>query len=473
MIDNLLRSTTPWLGNVIAVGSSVLIASIKISLIVLAVRSAAPLLHRTSAAVRRLALFGVLLCALIALPAELLLRGRKFSVPLPRLPAAAPVAPEVPRASAPSIHAPVTRTPRVRSTVTVPVAPLLALVWVLGMLALAWREWRAERAIHRVCSRAVRLCGETWDEDARLACTALGVTRIPSLRISDDTDGPFVSGLFRPVVVVPRASPSWSDECRRSVLLHEFSHVAQRDLAVRAIARLTCIVYWFNPIIWWVAARVMVECERAADDLVLASGVRPSAYAATLLEAAEQMMSGIAPIRAVAFIRRSVLHERVTAIVSAAVTRRATTRSMTWATIIAGVLLGVALGCVGAARRVESVPMHTVAPQRAATSLLPRNASLARSNHKITSPQVPAPSLVPFNESAEPDIVGALIRALSDSSSHVRAAAARSLGRFEDPRIERALRAAITDDDVYVREQVDASLVRIVRASGIVRAAIK
>ena len=59
---------------------------------------------------------------------------------------------------------------------------------------------------------------------------------------------PMTWGWLRPVVLLPADSATWSDDRRRSVLLHELAHVRRRDWLADSIARAACALYWFNPL---------------------------------------------------------------------------------------------------------------------------------------------------------------------------------------------------------------------------------
>ncbi len=86
----------------------------------------------------------------------------------------------------------------------------------------------------------------------------------------DAVAGPVVQGFARPRVLLPaRLVRSWRSEDLDSVLLHELIHLRRRDPAVRALANLLQIVYFFHPLVWWVGRRLAAECERACDDAVV------------------------------------------------------------------------------------------------------------------------------------------------------------------------------------------------------------
>ena len=70
------------------------------------------------------------------------------------------------------------------------------------------------------------------------------------------------------------------------MLLHELAHIQRGDLPLQTLLLLACALQWFNPLIWLAYRRLIIERERACDDMVLAAGVRPATYARDLLQTA-------------------------------------------------------------------------------------------------------------------------------------------------------------------------------------------
>ena len=150
-------------------------------------------------------------------------------------------------------------------------------------------------------------------EDCR---SQLGLRREVRVRFHPHGISPFIAGLFQPVVYLPSHSQNWSEDTLRMVLLHELGHVARRDLWTNLAAQCACLVYWFNPFVWWLRSRLMAQCEFACDARVIAAGTDPGHYASALCDVAESAslpqaalaMAGRAPLRA--RVERVVCHHR-------------------------------------------------------------------------------------------------------------------------------------------------------------------
>ncbi|MEX0912856.1 MAG: M56 family metallopeptidase, partial [Gemmatimonadota bacterium] len=131
---------------------------------------------------------------------------------------------------------------------------------------------------------------------------------------SADAEIAFTTGVLNPAIVVPASSDGWTEERRRAVLMHELAHVRRRDLLIHHISRWACAVYWVNPLAWTGARRLRAESERAADDLVLGVGTRPSDYADHLLQIISAARPGPMPGAVLPLARRREFEGRILAI---------------------------------------------------------------------------------------------------------------------------------------------------------------
>jgi beta-lactamase regulating signal transducer with metallopeptidase domain len=168
-----------------------------------------------------------------------------------------------------------------------PIAFLVAL-WAFGAFAVLARLGIGLARARRIAKNA-RLV-----EVRRIGANGVPIganeTRIDGrtveIRSTAALDTPAVTGLFKPVILLPREADAWSAERRELVIAHELAHVARRDCLASALAQIAVAMHWFDPLAWIANRRLRIERELAADDHVLDGGATASSYAQHLLELA-------------------------------------------------------------------------------------------------------------------------------------------------------------------------------------------
>lgn len=166
---------------------------------------------------------------------------------------------------------------------------LLLLAWSVGTsLGLAWLGIGVVGAWH-IARRARPVTDPTWNRLLDRLLTACHFHRTVSVRECSRISVPMTWGLRRPVILIPADSVNWSEETRRSVLLHELGHIRRGDCLTHLLGRLACMVYWFHPLVWLAAQKSRKASEQAADDMVLASDIAPPDYANHLVDIAAQL----------------------------------------------------------------------------------------------------------------------------------------------------------------------------------------
>jgi beta-lactamase regulating signal transducer with metallopeptidase domain len=223
----------------------------------------------------------------------------------------------------------------------------MPLVWATGLCVLSLRLFAA-RAILWITERAAALICSTSQNEAiqdplaialRAAHLQLALSRPVTLLIHAKKSIPMVWGILHCRLLLPADARRWSSEQLRSVLLHELAHIKRGDTVAQSVAQIACALHWFNPLAWFAAWRLSAESEQACDDLVLAGGVRPSAYAGHLLD----IVTGLSPSRwtqscGLAMARKSSLEGRLAAMLSENLNRRDVS------VVVAAISLAIAAG---------------------------------------------------------------------------------------------------------------------------------
>ena len=143
----------------------------------------------------------------------------------------------------------------------------LALAWLtgagVGLLRLLIGLW----AVH-LCRRRSRPV-----DDADLARlldevrTSMGCRRRVEIREAPDFTAPATAGWWNAVILLPEDWRSWDRQERRAVFAHELAHVCRDDYVTGIVARVALALHFYHPLVHWLAARLQLEQELAADAL--------------------------------------------------------------------------------------------------------------------------------------------------------------------------------------------------------------
>lgn len=176
-----------------------------------------------------------------------------------------------------------------------PTISLWIAIWVCGMCGvvtfLVWSRLRLASALRGDALRPSKTLQRRLDTLQRSTGYWLDV----EVSVSSVAAVPFCFGSIRPAIVFPEAWEEWPEERLEVALRHEFAHIQRHDLSTLALARWSCAICWFNPLVWWAATRLRDEAEQAADDLVLAGPAPASRYATHLLAMAEDCQAAALP----------------------------------------------------------------------------------------------------------------------------------------------------------------------------------
>lgn len=142
-------------------------------------------------------------------------------------------------------------------------------LWALGSVALLlrwWSQWRAVRASLRFAPH-------------------LPMNLPIPVRVTPAALTPGVFGVFRPVLVLPRAVLNELPQSQlQAVLAHEMCHVRRRDNLTATLHKWVEIIFWFHPLVWWIGANLLREREAACDEAVIDDGHEQSVYAESILQ---------------------------------------------------------------------------------------------------------------------------------------------------------------------------------------------
>ena len=93
----------------------------------------------------------------------------------------------------------------------------------------------------------------------------LGCHQPVEIRDVPELTTPATAGWWRPVILLPDDWRSWDDADRRAVLAHELAHIHRWDYAAGVVTRLALAIEFYHPLVHWMARRIQLQQELAAD----------------------------------------------------------------------------------------------------------------------------------------------------------------------------------------------------------------
>lgn len=147
----------------------------------------------------------------------------------------------------------------------------LFLVWALGVSILGFQLWKVNRKFIR---------GYVQNDQTKYAHTlqslkeckeTMGIKRVIELKVTDLVDGPALTGIIRPQILLPAFIEStFSEKELKHIFLHELVHYKRQDILVNWVMLFLLVVHWFNPVLWYAYRRMREDQELSCDHKAIA-----------------------------------------------------------------------------------------------------------------------------------------------------------------------------------------------------------
>jgi bla regulator protein blaR1 len=159
-----------------------------------------------------------------------------------------------------------------------------AIGWTLGLVVVALVGLRRWRDTARMRDESVPAPDGVRVHAIDLALR-LRLRRVPDIRVSPRAETPLVSGLVRPVVVLPSDRfDELTDRQQQMALCHELVHLKRADLWLGCVPALAERVFFFHPLVHLASREYALAREAACDAAVMDTlDAAPQEYGRLLL----------------------------------------------------------------------------------------------------------------------------------------------------------------------------------------------
>lgn len=166
-----------------------------------------------------------------------------------------------------------------------------------------------------------------------------GCNRAIELLVSPKISSPLTWGLWRHKIIFPLAANGWSSDLLQQAISHELGHVQRGDWILQIIARVVVGLYWINPFIWLAHRKLLIETEKACDDVAVENSGSPLSYAQNLLQLANSFSAQRALLAPALLGVQSSLSQRIRHILKQQVTTHSSDTSHILPSLVFAALL--------------------------------------------------------------------------------------------------------------------------------------
>ncbi|HRH99704.1 MAG TPA: M56 family metallopeptidase [Saprospiraceae bacterium] len=161
---------------------------------------------------------------------------------------------------------------------------LIMLFWFIGMLAFLVRFLGGLSFVYYIKSKYHIPVDQYWEDLLISLQKKLKITKKIEIVESALVHSVMIIGHLKPMILFP---VGWINKLDpqdvEAILLHELAHVSRKDFLVNLIQSVMELIYYFNPMVWFLSSKLREEREHCCDDLAIACGTDPLKYARSLM----------------------------------------------------------------------------------------------------------------------------------------------------------------------------------------------
>ena len=159
----------------------------------------------------------------------------------------------------------------------------LVLVWMAGVIVLAFRLGMSWRSAHRLAVRVASPAPAEWQVTVNRLAEAIGLRRAVRVLSTAAVEVPAVIGWLRPAILLPISTlGGLSPTQLEMILAHELAHIRRHDFFVNMLQSVVETLLFYHPAVWWISRQVRVEREHCCDDMAVTICGNPIQYARAL-----------------------------------------------------------------------------------------------------------------------------------------------------------------------------------------------
>ncbi len=140
-------------------------------------------------------------------------------------------------------------------------------IWLFGILLFTGILIKGYRNLKYIVSSSIKNISITHKEILYKCMQTMNTRTEVQLSYSSKISSPSLCGLIKPKILIPvSVARNVSDEEFKYIIIHELTHLKNRDIFINWVITLLSIIYWFNPILLYGFYKMRQDCEFSCDN---------------------------------------------------------------------------------------------------------------------------------------------------------------------------------------------------------------
>jgi bla regulator protein blaR1 len=147
---------------------------------------------------------------------------------------------------------------------------LIVNLWLVGICFLILRFLFSFWYVNRLKISGIREVNQRVSEVLNGIVEKISFLQKVQIFESSKVSIPMVIGYLKPVILLPIGLASGlTNRQLEAILAHELAHIRRNDFVINLIQSIIEILYFFNPVIWFISSQIRNERENCCDDFAI------------------------------------------------------------------------------------------------------------------------------------------------------------------------------------------------------------
>lgn len=150
------------------------------------------------------------------------------------------------------------------------IGKVLCFIWIFGVVLLVGAITAGHKRLREIIRASVKDIGGIHKEILYNCMNSMNITTELEILYSSKISTPSLCGFIKPKILIPISiADNVSNEEFKYIIIHELSHLKNKDIILNWVITLLSVIYWFNPILLYGFHKMKQDCEFSCDGQVI------------------------------------------------------------------------------------------------------------------------------------------------------------------------------------------------------------